>query len=129
AEAADVAALSGRHAGTRAAAFVRDGTPWPAGRIAIRCAPPLHWVAPNAVAPGAGPPLRGRLAPRAHALLERPEVDIAQDARPLWRGRLRRVQPGRSAALPATWLDAVDHAGGPVEIRVLRARLAAGMHE
>jgi thioredoxin reductase len=129
AEAADVAALSGRHAGARAAAFLRDGTPWPTGRVAIRCAPPLHWIAPNAVAPGAGPPLRGRLALRAHAFLARPEIEVAQDGRSLWRGRLRRVQPGRSAAVPAGWLEAVDPAGGPVDIRVLRARLATGMHE
>ena len=129
AEAADVAALSGRHAGARAAALVRQPSPWAAERVAIRCAAPLRWIAPNAVALDAGPPPRGRLALRAHAFLEHPEIDVAQAGRSLWRGRLRRVQPGRSAALPAGWLGAVDPDGGPIDVRVLRARLAGRMHE
>ena len=120
AEAADVAALSGRHAGAAAAAFLNDGS-WPA-RVPVEVAPPLHWIAPNTIAPGAGPPPRCRFALRSHAFLTTPLLAIAQDGRTLWRGRLRALRPGRSAALPAGWIAAVDPAGGPVTVRVLAAR-------
>jgi thioredoxin reductase len=129
AEAADVAALSGRHAGAAAAAYLAGARPWPDARVPIRCAPPLHWIAPNAIAPPAGPPPRGRFALRAHAFLRAPEVEVAQDGRTLWRGRLRALQPGRSAALPAGWVTEVDPRGGPATVRVLRARLAADRRE
>jgi thioredoxin reductase len=125
AEAADVAALSGRHAGAGAAAYVAGGAPWPAARVPIRVDAPLAWIAPNAIAPDAGPPPRGRFALRAHTLLTTPSIEIAQAGRPLWRGRLRVARPGRSAALPAGWIGAVDGSGGPVTVRALAAR----MHE
>jgi len=126
AEAADVAALAGRHAAAAISAHLRDAAPWPARSVPLRCAAPLHWVAPNAVAANAGEPPRGRFALRADAFLEQPEIEVVQDGRRLWHGRLRRVQPGRSAALPAGWTGAVDAAGGTVDIRVLRARPASG---
>jgi thioredoxin reductase len=129
AEAADVAALAGRHAGAAAAAFVAGAAPWPGPRAAIRCAPPLRWIAPNAIARPAGPPPRGRFALRSHAFLEWPVVEVVQDGRRLWRGRVRRLGPGRSAALSAGWLDRADPDGGPVDVRVLRARVATGLHE
>ena len=129
AEPADVAALSGRHAGAAAAAFLAGARPGPDARGAIRCAPPLHWIAPNAIAPGAGPPPRARFALRAHAFLRAPEIEVAQDGRTLWRGRLRGVRPGRSAALPAGWIERVDPAGGPVAVRVRRARVAEARRE
>ena len=126
AEAADVAALAGRHAGERAAAYLRGAALWPARRVPVRCAEPLHWIAPNAIAPDAGEPPRHRFLLRAHAFLERPEILAAQDGRALWRGRLRRVGPGRSSAFPAAWTADVDPGGGPVELRVVRARPVAG---
>jgi thioredoxin reductase len=129
AEPADVAALSGRHAGAAAAAFLAGASPWPDARVPIRCAPPLHWIAPNAIAPGAGPPPRGRFALRARAFMRTAEIEVVQDGRTLWRGRLRGVQPGRSAALPAGWLHAVDPGGGPVAVRVRRARVAEPLRE
>jgi hypothetical protein len=92
--------------------------------VAIRCAPPLHWIAPNAVVPGAGAPPRGCFALRAHAFLRSAQVAVRQDGRALWAGRLPRVQPGRSAALPADWTGVVDPDGGPIEIVAERARLA-----
>jgi thioredoxin reductase len=128
AEAADVAALSGRQAGAAAAAYLA-GDGWPAQRIAVRCAPPLGWIAPNVVTPGAGPPSRGRFALRAHAFLRAARVSVRQDGRTLWSGRLLRIEPARSAALPAGWTGAVDPGGGPVEIVLERARLARGTAE
>jgi thioredoxin reductase len=129
AEPADVAALSGRHAGAAAAAFLEAGRGWPERFVPIACEPPLHWIAPNAIATDAGAPPRDRFLLRACAFLTVPELEVAQDGRTLWHGRARRLQPGRSAALPAAWLPAVDPDGGPVAVRVRRARVASGVHE
>ena len=118
AETADVAALSGRHAAAAAAAFLEDGGPWPDVRVPIRCEPPLRWIAPNVVVPGAGTPPRGRFALRSESFAQRPRVEVAQAGRTLWSGRLRRLVPGRSAALPHAWAAAVDPDGGPVSVRL-----------
>ena len=92
----------------------------------VATAEKLTCSAPTRNAANAGPPPRGRFALRARACLEQPEIEVVQDGRRLWDGRLRRVQPGRSAALAAGWTGAVDPTGGTVDIRVLRARPAAG---
>jgi hypothetical protein len=125
AETADVAALSVRHAGATVAGFLRHGagpggrraTDWPAARVPIRCERPLGWIAPNVVAGGAGAPPRGRFMLRASELLGRATIDIAQDRRVLWSGRVARLMPGRSTSLPSDWTEAVDPAGGAVEVR------------
>ncbi|MGH3099935.1 MAG: oxidoreductase, partial [Thermoleophilia bacterium] len=79
------------------------------------------WIAPNAVtAPQA--PSRGRFLLRARRELIWPRVEITQDGRRLWFGRLPRVMPGRSAALGTRWMTSVDPAAGPVTVSVLRAR-------
>jgi thioredoxin reductase len=118
AETADVAALSGRHAGAAAAAFLASGGTWPDARIPIECEPPLHWIAPNAVVPGAGPPPRGRFALRSAGFARRPRIEIEQDGRTLWAGRLVRLVPGRSASVPHAWTASVDPRGGPVSVRL-----------
>jgi thioredoxin reductase len=137
AETAGVAALSGRHAAQAAAAFVR-GSAWPDAPVPIECEPPLRWISPNAVsiraAPGglardasaaggpprdtAGRPPRDRFVLRAGEFLTRPRLEIDQDGRTLWSGRVRRLVPGRSASLPYEWSAAVDAGGGPVRVRV-----------
>jgi hypothetical protein len=50
---------------------------------------------------------------------------VMQDGRTLCQGTIRRLQPGRSSALPAGWLGAVDPGGGGVTVRVRRARVAS----
>jgi thioredoxin reductase len=121
AETADVAALGGRHAGAAAAAFLSNGGGWPAARIAIECEPPLRWIAPNAVVPGAGAPPRGRFALRSSEFLSRPRIEIAQGGRTLWAGRVARLVPGRSASLPRAWAEAVDPGAEAVRVRVAAA--------
>jgi thioredoxin reductase len=121
AETADVAALGGSHAGAAAAAYLAGGEHWPETRVPIECEPPLGWIAPNAVVPGAGTPPRGRFALRSSTFATRPRIRIEQAGRTLWSGRLARLVPGRSAALPHAWTAEVDPGGGPV-----RVRLAAG---
>jgi hypothetical protein len=49
-----------------------------------------------------------------------PKVEIHQSGRLLWSGRIPRLAPGRSASLPARWLQAVDMTGAPIEVRVPR---------
>jgi thioredoxin reductase len=116
AEQADVAALSGRHAAAGVARYLADGD-WPARRVPVVCEDPLGWIAPNAVAVPSEGPARGRFALRAGEILRRPRIEIAQDGRELWSGRLARVMPGRSARLPHTWTLAVDPDGGAVCVR------------
>jgi hypothetical protein len=120
AEQADVAALSGRHAGAAVARYLADGD-WPAQRVPVLCEAPLGWIAPNVVSAGAGAPPRGRFALRSRAFLRAPRVEIAQAERVLWSGRLARLMPGRSARVPAGWTREVDPEGGAVVCRLRRA--------
>ena len=122
AETADVAALTGAHVASAVSAWL-GRAPWPAPPVPVVCEPPLDWITPNLIDPGqAGTPVRGRFLLRAHAGLVEAEIAVIQAGRPLWSGRLRRVMPGRSASLPAGWTAGVDPEGGPVSVRVLRAR-------
>jgi thioredoxin reductase len=117
AETADVAALSGRHAAAGAAATVRGGG-WPEGTVPIECEPPLRWISPSAVAPRGGTPPRHRYLLRSQEFVRRAHVEVVQDGRSLWAGRLPKLVPGRSAGLSYSWAEAVDHAGGPVRVRL-----------
>jgi len=121
AEAADVAALDGRHVAAAVARYL-NGESWPASRVPVKCAPPLGWISPNALSvlsePGLVPP-RGRFLLRATARIATPRVEVTQDGRSLWTGRVRRLGPGQSARVPARWVSAVDPAGGQVTARIL----------
>jgi thioredoxin reductase len=119
AEAADIAALSGRHAGATAGPDpLRAVEGWPSARVSIECEPPLHWMAPNLLTRGAAAPPRDRFLLRSREFARRPLVEIVQDGRTLWSGHLLRLVPGRSARLPDGWTGAVDHAGGAVRVRL-----------
>lgn len=113
AEPADVAALAGRHSAAAVALWLQERD-WPAS-VPVSCLAPLRWVSPNAVST-ASPPPRGRFLLRASAFLERPRIQIRQEGRVLWSGRVRRLVPGRSAALPWDWIGSVDAKSGPVEL-------------
>jgi thioredoxin reductase len=113
AEPADVAALAGRHTAAAVAIWLSEGV-WPA-QVPVSCLAPLAWISPNAIA-GHTPPPRRRFLVRAAVFLDRPRIEIRQDGRPLWSGRLRRVVPGRSASLPWDWIAAVDPKSGPVVV-------------
>jgi thioredoxin reductase len=118
AEPADVAALSGRHAAANGSNRSRLVAAWDAARVPIKCEPPLHWISPNVIAPGAGAPPRGRFVLRSLDFARRPLVEIVQDGRALWSGHVARLVPGRSAGLPHSWTSAVDPVGGPVRVRL-----------
>jgi len=116
AEPADVAALSGRHAALAVKRWLAEPHAWPHTTVPVACRVPLGWISPNAVGPGAEAPPRGRFALRARVFVRRPSIEIRQDERVLWRGRLARLQPGRSASLPAAWIASVDARGGAIEV-------------
>jgi thioredoxin reductase len=118
AEPADVAALSGRHAAMTAARHVR-GSAWPERRLAIECEPPLRWISPNVLNGGPSSPPRGSFALRSAEFASGPRIQVTQDDRTIWHGRMRRLVPGRSARLAAGWTASVDPGGGPVGVRVV----------
>ncbi len=120
AETADIAALSGRHAARQIATYLR-GRRTPAAdrprRVPLEVATPLRWISPNAVTPGCPPPL-GRFTLRTAEFHRPAALEVRQDGRLLARSRPRRLIPGRPVHLAATWLAAVDPAGGPVHVAV-----------
>ena len=118
AEPADVAALSGRHAAMTAAGHVR-GSAWPQRRLAIECEPPLGWISPNVLNGAPSSPPRGSFALRSAEFASGPRIQVTQDDRTIWDGRMRRLVPGRSARLAAGWTASVDPSGGPVRVRVV----------
>lgn len=119
AEQADVAALDGRHVATSVMRYLGSGE-WPEPRVTVACEPPLGWIAPNVLSPGAGLPPRGHFALRAHEYVRAPGIEVRQGERMLWNGRLPRVMPGRSARLSAKWTPAVDPERGGVTVRLAR---------
>ena len=65
---------------------------------------------------------RDRFLLRSDSFLRAPRIEVAQRrAKTLWRGRLPRLIPGRSAHIPRIGLRRVDPHGGPViDVRVPR---------
>jgi pyruvate/2-oxoglutarate dehydrogenase complex dihydrolipoamide dehydrogenase (E3) component len=119
AEAGDVAALSGRHAAAAVAAFLRDGA-WPATPpVPIVCRPPLRWISPGAV-DGDGRPPRDRFVMRVDACIDDAHLEVTQGGRSLWHARYRALVPGRSIAVDASWIGAVDRGGSEITVAVDR---------
>ncbi len=117
AETADICALDGRHAAAPIAAYLRGRGEWPA-QIRLAARSPLAWVVPNLLLASAHPPARDRFLLRSRGIRRRPRISVRQDGRELWRGRQRRLVPGRSAQIPAGWAARVDPSGGPVVVSV-----------
>jgi thioredoxin reductase len=120
AEPADIAALSGRHAAAAVTGWLTQSDHWPE-RVPIVCRPPLLWISPNAVS-GEEPPPRDRFALRSSAFLAGPQIEIRQHDRVLWSGRLRKMVPGRSGSLPASWLAEVDPHGSRIDVQLAAQR-------
>ena len=117
AETADVCALDGRHVARAVAAYLRGPGEWPS-HVRITSRSPLAWVAPNLLlATGHAPP-RDRFLIRTREFVSRARVQVRQDGRELWSGRVGRLVPGRSAHIPAGWAAGVDHQAGPVIVAV-----------
>jgi thioredoxin reductase len=113
AETADVCALDGRHVAPAVAAYLRGTREWPA-RVRVVARDPIVWVAPNLLLAAGHDPPRNRFLLRSREFVRRARIRVRQDARQLWRGRVSRLVPGRSAHIPAGWAGSVDPAGAPV---------------
>jgi hypothetical protein len=87
--------------------------------VPIEVEAPLRWVCPNLLAPTNGEPPRARFLLRSDAFMRALRLEVRQGEATLWRGRLPRLIPGRSAHIPASWTSRVDPDGGAVSVRVL----------
>jgi len=119
AETADVAALGGRHVAASVIDYLGGDVAWPA-HVPVLARGPLRWVAPNLVSAGGDAPARDRFLLRSDAFLRMPRLEVEQGGTTLWRGRVPRLVPGRSAHIPAAWTSGVDSGGGAVRVRVAR---------
>ena len=117
AETADVCALDGHHVAPGVAAYLRGPGEW-ASHLRVASRSPLAWVAPNLLLATGHPPPRGRFLLRSREFVSRARIQVRQDGRELWSGRVGRLVPGRSAHIPAGWAARVDPAGGPVIVAV-----------
>ncbi len=79
---------------------------------------PLAWIAPNLLLAAGHDPPRDRFLLRSREFVRRARIEVRQDGRELWSGRVGRLVPGRSAHIPAGWASRVDPSGGPVIARV-----------
>jgi thioredoxin reductase len=113
AETADICALDGRHVAASVSAYLRGSREWPSG-VRLLARDPIAWVAPNLLIAAGHHPPRGRFLFRSREFVRRARVRIRQDGRGLWRARIGRLVPGRSAHIPSEWAESVDPAGGPV---------------
>jgi thioredoxin reductase len=117
AETADVCALDGRHVAASVAAYLRGPGDWPSP-VRLIARDPLVWVAPNLLLAAGDDPPRDRFLLRSREFVRRARLHARQDGRELWRGRVSRLVPGRSAHIPAKWAARLDPSGGPVIIGV-----------
>jgi thioredoxin reductase len=117
AETADICALDGRHVAPSVAAYLRGAREWPT-RVRVIARGPLAWIAPNLLLAAGHDPPRDRFLLRSREFVRRARILVRQDGRELWRRRLGRLVPGRSAHIPAGWAERVDPAGGPVIVGV-----------
>jgi thioredoxin reductase len=125
-DAADVAALDGRHVAAAVRNWLRGkDEPAVAGTdlagVDLEVEPPLRWVAPQIIRPGgAGAPARGRLLlwtddPGAAPVIEAVQDGVVLSRRPLGRG----AGPGRAVGVPVTLVDGARPNGGPVRLRIV----------
>ncbi|MEV4603640.1 FAD-dependent oxidoreductase [Amycolatopsis sp. NPDC049253] len=119
-ETADVAALSGRHAGRSIARWLAGRAASAAGAgVPIEVDGPLAWTSPQRISSSADLPARGRVILRPSVFARLPRVRVSQGDRVLWQGRLPQFVPSRPALLPASWLARVDPSGAAVRIEAL----------
>jgi thioredoxin reductase len=113
---ADGAALDGRHAAPKIAAWLRAKTEPPQG-VRVRAAQPFRWVAPQLVTPD------GAVAPRGDLLLwtdeyhRTPKVRASQDGRTIGEKRTPwPAAPGRVYRAPWALLTDANPDGGDITI-------------
>ena len=100
------------------AGHLESGADWPSRQLRVRARDPLRWVVPGLIAPGDDSAPRGRFLLRSREFLRAPRLTVSQGDNALWRGRLARLVPGRSAHIPASWAAKVDPDGPHVIVGV-----------
>jgi len=118
AEPADVASRCGWDVAAAVRRYLEGGG-WPSTPIPIEVEPPLTWVSPNAVCPGASGVPHGAFLLRADRFAGPGAIDVCQGERRLLSVRVRRLVPNRSIRVKADPLPSVDPAAGPVRVRFL----------
>ncbi len=115
---ADAAALDAAAAAASALAALRSAASGSSeqrapGSVGFDLGEPLRWMAPGRVGVDLAAPPRGRFVLWSGEHRRRPEVEVRQGGRLLWRVRsVRPMVPGRPFELPAGWLADV-HVPGP----------------
>jgi thioredoxin reductase len=113
---ADLAAADGEVAADRALAALRGGGAVP-GSVGFALGEGLAWVAPGRVPADLAVPPRGSFVLWAREPLGRPQLEVRQGGRLLWRGRARLpLSPGRPYDLPARWVPGVRVPGPPLSV-------------
>jgi thioredoxin reductase len=115
AETADIAAISGRHAGRQIAASLHSKQPTRAPRIPVTVMAPLSWISPNAIRIPAEPPPRGRFLLRSETFRRLARLEVRQEDRVLATARTRLI-PGRPVHLDAGWVARAKPGAGPVRV-------------
>lgn len=117
AEAADVAALGGRHAAAMIAEFLTTDH-WPVHPpVPVVCQPPLLWASPSAVDPTTPLSPRDVFVLRTSRFAQHVLLTATQGQNVLWQKRFRALIPNRSITASARWTAAVDPDGPPVVFR------------
>jgi len=101
--------------------FPAAHTPGPTARaaraaVALVAHPPLRWVTPAVITPGAA--AGDAMILRTDAFLTRASIVIDQGDRRLARYRLGRAIPNRSHSVPSAWVAKVDAGDGPVHVHI-----------
>ena len=114
AETASMCALEGRAAAASMARYLA-GEAWPVAACAIEAQPPLTWVAPNVISPGAQ--LAGsKFGFQVAGFVGRCTLRVDQGARVLHRQRYFGLHPNTPLRLDGGWAARVDPAAGPVRL-------------
>jgi thioredoxin reductase len=121
---ADAAALDAVVAASSAVAALRSPSAGPVGSagspsVGFELGDPLRWVAPGRVGADLAMPPRGRFVLWAGEHRRRPEVEVRQGGRLLWRDRSRRpLVPERPFEVPAGWVGEVRVPGPELVVTV-----------
>jgi thioredoxin reductase len=121
AETADHAALEGRACADAIALFLADPLEsWvPEAAVPLQAAPPLAWLVPGLLVPGAAPPRA--VVTRVSDFVGRGALEVRQGDRLLHRRGFRSLVPNRSIRLASHWVANVRPDGGPVVVAVAAA--------
>jgi hypothetical protein len=107
----------GGHAAARHIHAFLQGGPWPEPGLPLTAEPPLAWVCPNVIVPGA---LARPFRFRARQFANHARLEVHQGARLLHTPVVRRLIVNESMSLAGDWVRSVQAGGGPVTLTVVQ---------